>query len=251
MNALIAGIETRKITPHELEFIEAPEATPTHQPIKHSDFTLEVETGLAMRGIQVTHQEYAVSPDGMRMFGVMRTNVEIDGTNFSVGLRNSNDKSMKLGLVAGLRILVCENLAFMGDFHGLTSKHTSGFNLTEACDVALGRIQRGMGSLGGQIQALKEADLSDASAEHLIYEAFVPKSGLRLPKQIMDKVHYEYFEPEIEDFRPRTAWSLHNAMTAAFKDLKPMRQFQETAKLTPFLVKGLGLDKEGPWASSR
>lgn len=44
-----------------------------------------------------------------------------------------------------------------------------------------------------------------------------------------------YFEPEYEEFRSRTTWSLSNAFTSAFKGLEPIPQFGATAKLGEFL----------------
>ena len=51
----------------------------------------------------------------------------------------------------------------------------------------------------------------------------------------MPVVHRQYFEPEHEAFKSRTLWSLSNAFTSAFKELKPVKQFQVTAKLGDFL----------------
>jgi hypothetical protein len=48
-------------------------------------------------------------------------------------------------------------------------------------------------------------------------------------------VHRHYFTPTYEEFSPRTLWSLANAFTSAFKGLKPIPQFQLTAKLGAFL----------------
>jgi hypothetical protein len=42
-------------------------------------------------------------------------------------------------------------------------------------------------------------------------------------------------EPQYEEFRPRTLWSLSNAFTSAFKELEPIPQYKATAKLAGFL----------------
>jgi hypothetical protein len=47
----------------------------------------------------------------MKLFGVMELETVGDGFRFAIGLRNANDKSMRLGLVVGVRIFVCDNLA--------------------------------------------------------------------------------------------------------------------------------------------
>jgi hypothetical protein len=48
-------------------------------------------------------------------------------------------------------------------------------------------------------------------------------------------VHEFYFNPQYEDFKARTLWSLSNAFTSAFKELEPIPQFKATAKLSGFL----------------
>jgi hypothetical protein len=49
------------------------------------------------------------------------------------------------------------------------------------------------------------------------------------------KVHELYFDPQDEEFQPRTMWSLSNAFPSAFKELDPIPQFRATAKLGRFL----------------
>ena len=51
-------------------------------------------------------EEYAVSKDGMKMFGVLDLeSLQIPECRFAVGIRNSHDKSMRLGLTVGVRVL--------------------------------------------------------------------------------------------------------------------------------------------------
>jgi hypothetical protein len=81
-----------------------------------------VET-LGFRHIGVVHDEYAVSPDGMKGFGVLDLATEIEGCRFSIGLRNSHDKSLRLAMTCGYRVFVCSNMAFAGDFVDLMAKN--------------------------------------------------------------------------------------------------------------------------------
>ena len=41
--------------------------------------------------------------------------------------------------------------------------------------------------------------------------------------------------PQYDEFKVRTLWSLSNAFTSAFKELEPIPQFKATAKLSSFL----------------
>jgi hypothetical protein len=72
------------------------------------------------------------------------------------------------------------------------------------------------------------------TARMVIYAAFI-EGELNAPARLAHTVHRNYFHPEIEEFTPRTVWSLANSFTAAFRKLEPFPQFRITAKLGPFL----------------
>ena len=62
---------------------------------------------------------------------------------------------------------------------------------------------------------------------------------LEVPRHLAPAVHENYFQPQHEEFAARTAWSLSNAFTSAFKELDAVPQFRATAKLGPFLEQAL------------
>jgi DNA polymerase III delta prime subunit len=97
---------------------------------------------LSFRHIAVVNEEYAASNDGMKMFGVLDLETQMEGCRFSIGIRNSHDKSLRLGLTAGLRVFVCSNMAFSGDFTPVLAKHSKSFNLIDTLAVGVDRIQR-------------------------------------------------------------------------------------------------------------
>jgi len=90
-------------------------STETHRPIPHREIVRALVETLGFRHIRVVLDEDAVSPDGMKAFGVLDLATEMDGCRFSIGLRNSHDKSMRLAMTCGYRVFVCSNMAFAGD----------------------------------------------------------------------------------------------------------------------------------------
>lgn len=173
---LLAHCGSRKITREELHEIPVPLGTRTHQPLSHYEVVEVLTESLSFRMLKVIRDEYAVSKDGMKMFGVMDLNSEFDGCRFSIGLRNSNDKSMRLALTAGLRVMVCDNMAFSGDFNPLQHKHTRNLELQEAITVAVDRIHRNFLPLQRKVRKMKALMLSDEAAKLVIYEAFLERS---------------------------------------------------------------------------
>jgi hypothetical protein len=231
---LLAHCGTTKITRDELRVIETPEATSTHQPISHYRIIEVLQESLSFRHLEVRRDEYAVSPDGMRMFGVLDLQAEYQGVSFSIGVRNANDKSMSLALTVGYRVFVCDNMAFKGDFSPLPHKHTNRMSLLDVIALGVEQIQRNFDPLKQQITDWQRREISDDWAKLTIYRAFV-EGRLQAPKALMPKVHKNYFDPVHEEFRPKTLWSLSNAFTSSFKQLKPIPQFRATAKLGDFL----------------
>ena len=178
--------------------------------------------------------EYAVTPDGMRCFGLLQLEYGIEGIQFAIGFRNSNDKSMRLAMTVGYRVVICDNMAFKGDFTPVLSKHSKNFNLVDSLSVGVDRIQRSFDPLQRTITDWKANILSPNDARLIIYEAFV-EGKLAVSPRLMRAVHGNYFEPQYDEFKQATLWSLSNAFTSSFKDLKPFQQYAATAKLGPFI----------------
>jgi len=70
--------------------------------VPHHEIVEALVETLSFRHIAVVNEEYAASNDGMKMFGVLDLETQMDGCRFAIGIRNSHDKSLRLGLTAGL-----------------------------------------------------------------------------------------------------------------------------------------------------
>lgn len=232
-STLIAG-PMPKIGRTELAQIAVPEATRTHRPVPHHEIVEALVETLSFRHIGVVNEEYAVSPDGMKMFGVLDLETQMDGCRFAIGLRNSHDKSFRLSLTVGVRVFVCSNMAFSGDFTPVLAKHTKSFNLVDTLSVGVDRIQRNFEPMQRQVESWRGTQITDAQAKLILYSAFVD-GKLDAPRSLLTEVHRHYFAPECPEFSARTMWSLSNAFTSAFKRLDPVPQFKATAKLGEFL----------------
>ncbi|MFZ0890046.1 MAG: DUF932 domain-containing protein [Candidatus Binataceae bacterium] len=234
MEGLLAHRDSHKLARNDLALIPAPEGTDTFKPVPHAELVSSVLEGLSFRQINVVRDEYAVSEDGMKLFGFLDLETGFDGARFSLGIRNANDKSMRLSMTVGYRVFVCDNMAFWGDFTPVLHKHTKNFNLVDAIDVGLGRMQRNFEPMRKQVEGWRERQISDEDAKLIIYRAFI-EADLEAPKHLGRAVHDLYFNPQFPEFQPRTLWSLSNAFTSAFKGLDPVPQFKATAKLGEFL----------------
>lgn len=235
VGGLISHCGTDLIGRQDLTVLPTPEPTATHIPISHAAFVGTLIEALGYRKLDVIEDQYAVTPDGMKMFGVLKLSIEENGIRLSIGIRNSHDKSLALGITIGYNVFVCDNMAFHGDFEPVTKKHSKHLVLEDVLAIAVDRMQRHFVPMLHRVNAWRGHDLADAAAKLLIYDAFIGE-GLDVAKHLARDVHRHYFEPAHEEFRPRTMWSLSNAFTSAFKELDPVPRFKATAKLAPFLA---------------
>jgi hypothetical protein len=233
MEGLMAHAGASKMSRADLAHIPVPEATESFKPIPHVLLVNNLIEALGYRHISVVSDEYAVSDDGMKFFGVLEIETQFEGCRFLLGVRNANDKSMRLALTVGFRVFVCDNLAFHGDFTPVLHKHTKNFNLEDSLAIGIDRMQRNFEPMRKQVETWRGTTITDDFARLTIYRAFV-EEALDVPKHIARYVHMNYFQPQHEEFASRTTWSLQNAFTSAFKVLNPVSRFKATAEFAEF-----------------
>jgi hypothetical protein len=122
---LVAG-SLAKIGRGELAQIPVPQAIATHRPVPYHEIVEALVETLSFRHIGVVDEECAVSSDGMKMFGVLDLQTQMEGCRFAIGIRNSHDKSLRPGthrrsacvrmIQYGLqwRLHTCNNVAIIG-----------------------------------------------------------------------------------------------------------------------------------------
>lgn len=223
-----------KIDRQTLALVPTPPGTLTHRPVPHHEVVNALVETLGFRHIAIHAEEYCVSKDGAKMFGVMELTTTFNGCRFALALRNSHDKSMRLAMVVGYRVFCCENMAFSGDFQPVLAKHSKNFNLLDSLSVGVDQMQRNFEPMVKAVDRWRDTQLSDVSARMIIYRAFI-EGDLDVARHLARDVHQTYFNPQHEDFQPRTLWSLSNAFTSSFKQLEPIPQFRATANLGEFL----------------
>ena len=139
----------------------------------------------------------------------------------AIGVRNSYDRSLSVGLTLGSRVFCCDNLAFSGEVNA--PKHTVNVfrDLPDLIYRMLSQVSSMRERSDGEIAAMKVRELPPAHAHHLMVEAI--RANV-LPASRLPKVIEAWEEPKHEEFAPRTAWSLFNAFTEVQSERHKPRQ---------------------------
>ncbi len=211
---LIAHCGARQVERSALSALNAPEATSTWYPLSHETVLTCVEGGLADAGFVVERGQYALTRNNARFFGTLDLVCPLaPGVKLAVGVRNSYDKSLPLGLCMGSRVMVCDNLAFSSDVV-VNKKHTKNGRgrFESSMATAVAGLTQYAESEKARIERLKGSFLHDVMAESIILRAYEKDV---ISHRLLPGVLSEWREPTYEDFKERTAWSLFNAFTTA------------------------------------
>jgi hypothetical protein len=196
-----------------LRTLTTPEPTATHVPIPHFRVVDMLVHSLGYYGHEVVGQDFGVTPDGMRFFGLLTLKSEYGLYTDTVGLRNSHDKRFPIGIAFGSRVFVCDNLAFIAD-HVVKRKHT--MNAKRDLPGLVGELVEPL-ALQREAQAktfltYRQTPLTVTTADHAIMQMF--REGI-VNVQRIPEVLEAYEKPPHEEWGDHTAWTLFNATTAA------------------------------------
>lgn len=245
MSNLMLHSGSRSVDRPTLESIDAPPATDTWFPVRHGDVLGRAVGLLEGAGFRVEKSRYGLSTDNHRFFGVLDLSLPVgyDGVKLAVGIRNSTDKTFPIGLAAGTRVFVCDNLAFSAELT-VTRKHTrNGMDRwTEAIGGAVHRLDQFQRAESVRIERLQGCHLGLPEADSFILRAW--ESGILSTRQLPDAVK-QWRDPQYDWGREGTAWHLYNAMTHALGGIaqnNPQRHAGLTMKLMQHFAPVIGED---------
>jgi len=214
----------------DLETVITPEATSTWLPIPHIEIVDAVLESAAGAGLTVKRELYGLSGRqnspvyGARMFGIVDF---VDGTSdygYSVGFRNSHDKTMVAGICAGARVFVCDNLALSGDF-AEKRKHIPGNNFMRLIREAFTLLPGQLENLTKNLDRLKIEGISDEDAQRLIWKAALEGA---IASSEMIPVWEEYKTPTYEEFIEPTKFNLLMSFTEKLKRQNSASKVEQT-----------------------
>lgn len=127
----------------EAEITQIPEVvfTDTFHPVHHREVISAMRNSVQNVGLEIVNAEYTIAKEGMQFFGVWDLSNKNADMCWSLGIRNSMDKSLALGVVAGTRVFVCSNLAFSGEYVEFR-KHTKGLDNDELEYIAFKAMRK-------------------------------------------------------------------------------------------------------------
>ncbi len=235
---LIAHCGARFVTRDELLAVHAPPATATWFPLSHGQVLQRVEAQLTEAGFAPASAKYALTRGDCRFFGVLDTQSVLGtGVTLAIGVRNSTDKSLPIGFIAGHHVFVCDNMAFRSEIL-VVRKHTKNGELrfAEAIAKAVQQLKQFRDEEATRIRRFQNTLLLPERRDSIILRAY--EEGIVSARQLPAVIH-QARRPDVEyGCDVNSAFTLMQAFTWVLQDVlkaNPQRFAAATMRLQHLL----------------
>lgn len=234
--SLILHCGGERVTREQVEAIPVPAPTDTWRPVAYGQaieyLQLQAQKNL---GLALESEQYGLNKAGDQMFALMTYETGNAESGLSIGLRQSYNKSLALGVAVGAQVFVCDNLAFSGGAFRVVRKNTLNVWVDfqrlvgEQIRNALGHYQ----NVQGDITRMKAIPCHEQRGYSILGVAM--GQGLLTPTQAT-VAFADWKTPRHEEFSARTLWSLYNCVTEALKKGAPARTLDRHAAAHDFFA---------------
>jgi len=209
-----------------------PQITNSYTPVAHAHLLDMIGEKLDRRNYKIEHEHFSSNEKNTQMFGVYRLTYGSDEHKLSIGFRNSYDKSLAVGMVAGSSVIVCSNLMFAGDIK-VMRKHTS--NIFNDLDNMIGETI----DLAEHEYEVLEADTATMKSKPLSLTEMAEASGrMFIQHNLITPTQMNILRRELTDseaFKEKTVWDFYNHTTEALKSSHPRDVMNRHTKVHKFM----------------
>lgn len=210
---------------HKVPLVRPANAGTHWRGVQHGEFVDALLAQIQARGWQVDHMAFALAREGADIAGAFDIDLggglaAPDGLHYSLGFVGSNARRKAWRVVAGARVLVCNNGLVTGQVV-LNKKHTVRTDLDLEFDRALDAFEVAAHGTTSLVATLRERRVDTQEATMLLDAA---KDAGLMPKSRLWDVLLEYVVPSYREHGTGTAWTLLNAFTHVVKQNPPVEQ---------------------------
>ncbi len=207
----------------DLAAVPQPPATRTWFPVSYVDVVKHVEEKIEqVLDREIVNRQLGLGRQGRQMFGLFTMDMGDDQTGLSIGIRQSYDKSIALGLCCGAQVFVCDNLCFSGSSVRIVRKNTRNVwtDFTVLVEEAMDHATQDYSHMKSDLAVLKAAGCTPRHGAEII--GLAQYENVLAPQQATVAMQ-DWKRPRFVDFSRKNLWSLYNCFTQALKRGQPGR----------------------------
>ena len=231
MEGLLLHCGGESATYEQLGMMKLPDRTKTFHPVAHNYVVDRTKRlfGLEL-GLEVKKEMFGLNKDGAQMFGVIQWQQKGGAWAPITGICNAHDKSLKIKVAMGAKVLVCDNLCFSGDAITVMRKHTQ--KVLDDLDLMLLRASRVAQANYHSLSGEMESFIGMPVPEDYAYAAF----GVLYGRGVLTSTQFnraaEYWDkPPHEEHANQDLFGWYQAVTHGLKKASPRESLVRHAKL--------------------
>ena len=220
----------------EAEVIAVPDVafTKTFHPVHHREIIGAIKQSLSTFGLEIVKAEYILAAEGKKLFSVWDLNQGNSNLCWSIGIRNSMDRSLAFGITCGSRVFICDNLAFSGEYITFR-RHTSGLDADELVFLAY----RALRTMIPKLQAFEQ--WHEGLKKHLL-----PQSDMRvllveiMEQNVIPVTRFHDFTSLFGKAYDDSLWGFHESATEILRESNLMTLPQKNKLLNQVINNYIG-----------
>lgn len=270
MNGLMLHCGGHPATFDEICSVEVPRETDSYTPVPHGDIVRLLVDEMAERwGLEDPRMQFGLNKKGTQLFGTLNYQVKegavpertldaftatnsidvLSDQGFSIGFRNSYDKTMSVVIVLGTIVFICDNLSYHGSHAQGMRKH-SGNAWADLVDLVMGLVRKAGSHYSTSVnwlERLKRHHVSRDTGYEML--GLARGQGYFTPQQFNDAiVEWQKINGKTEwRHQPfqETSYALYQSFTQGLKAGAPRRKLDQYTNASKFFTAhGLDLVEE-------
>lgn len=236
MNGLMLHCGSKNTTLAQVQQVAPPAATATWNPVAYGQaIDFMKDTAMERLGLDIKSEAYGLNKAGDQLFARITLDTGDAEQGLSIGLRQSYNKSLALGVAVGANVFVCDNLMFSGDAFKVVRRNTLNVwpDFQHLVSEQVGQALANYETMKAQTDRMKATPCHKQRGFALLGVAM--GEGILTPNQA-SVAFGDWETPRHEEFSDRNVWGLYNAVTEGLKKGAPGTVLDRHSKAHDFFV---------------
>lgn len=233
-------LSKNRVSLSQVAAVPVPEHTDTWRPVPYMDAVSYLKETIECLPYTLESEEYGLASDGQQMFGLITLDAGDSSQGLAIGIRQSYNKSIALGIAVGSQVFVCDNLCFSGSAFKLIRKNTVHVwaDFRELVCEQVQASQMHFEAVMQETVLMREIPVTQERG----YELLGRVVGEQVLTPTQATVAFgDWREPRHVEFADRNLWSLYNCVTEGLKKGQPAKVMERHTRAHDFFVQTCGL----------
>lgn len=225
----------------EIIAVPLPETTKSYQALSNEDLVKNLKEVLKHYKLEVTKEQYQLARNNQQLFGALTVKDSDSEIQKCIGFKNSYDKSLPVGIVAGAEVIICSNLMFEGEIKKVR-KHTTNMydDISNVMTDAVRSLEKSFGVIKSNKEDLKLVKVDKTLLGEFVVDMYLKEELLSVNQ--MTVFRDEWLKKELvldveqRRYYSQNAWDIMNHITEALKKEHVSTRMEKQVQMHDFVI---------------